>query len=82
MNNARRVLEVGLFTGFGSLGMAEALPEDGTVVTCEIQPYFQELARKNVDRSPHGKKITIKLGVCVCACVCVINAPVHVQKQT
>lgn len=62
MINARKVLEVGSFTGFGALGMAEAVPEDGTVVTCEIQPYLQELARKNVDRSPHGKKITIKLG--------------------
>src|SRR5262249_42178697 len=35
---ARRVLEIGTFTGFSALCMAEALPDDGELVTCDIDP--------------------------------------------
>lgn len=62
MSNAKRVLEVGLFTGCGALAMAEALPTDGQVVTCEITEYVADVARKLVDQSPHGKKIQIMVG--------------------
>lgn len=62
MSNAKRVLEVGLFTGCGALSMAEALPVDGKVVTCELSPYLGDLARKLVDESPQGKKIEIMIG--------------------
>ena len=33
---AKRVLEIGTFTGHGTLAMAEALPEDGKVITCDL----------------------------------------------
>lgn len=59
MSKAKRILELGCLTGFGALGMAEALPADGIVITCEFDPYLQTLARKYVDESPNGKKITI-----------------------
>ncbi|KAJ8308454.1 hypothetical protein KUTeg_013328 [Tegillarca granosa] len=62
MSKAKRILELGCLTGFGALGMAEALPADGVVITCEFDPYLQTLARTYVDKSPHGKKITIKSG--------------------
>lgn len=62
ISNAKRVLEVGLFTGCGALAMAEALPADGTLVTCELSGYFGDLARKWVDQSPDGKKIQIVIG--------------------
>ncbi|OWF43374.1 caffeoyl-CoA O-methyltransferase 2-like [Mizuhopecten yessoensis] len=62
MSNAKRVLEVGLFTGCGALTMAEALPADGVVVSCELLPYLQDLARGYLDQSPHGKKVIIKGG--------------------
>ncbi|XP_033736139.1 O-methyltransferase MdmC-like [Pecten maximus] len=62
MSNAKRVLEVGLFTGCGALAMAEALPADGKVVTCELSEYVGDVARKLVDQSPHGKKIDIMIG--------------------
>lgn len=61
MQSARRVLEIGMFTGYGALSMAEALPEDGELVTCDVEPYFEKMARKHFDKSPHGKKITIKI---------------------
>lgn len=62
LSAARRVLEVGTFTGFSALSMAEALPEDGELVTCDIDPEATATARAFFDRSPHGKKITIRLG--------------------
>ncbi len=59
---ARRVLEVGTFTGYSALCMAEALPEDGEVVTCDIDPGAVEIARSFFARSPHGHKIRVCLG--------------------
>ena len=62
-SKAKRVLEVGMFTGCGALGMAEVLPEDGKVTTCEIDPYVADLARTFLDKSPHGKKVEILHGL-------------------
>lgn len=59
---ARRVLEVGTFTGFSSLMMAAALPDDGQVITCEIDPETAAFARSWHDRSPHGRKIDVRVG--------------------
>lgn len=59
---ARRCLEVGMFTGFSALCVAEALPEGGVLDTCEIDPEVVELARSFFARSPHGKKIRVHLG--------------------
>nr|XP_006630675.1 PREDICTED: uncharacterized protein LOC102695979 isoform X1 [Lepisosteus oculatus] len=62
ITKAKRVLEIGMFTGYGALSMAEGLPEDGTLVACEIEPYLKEFAQPIFDKSPHGKKITVKIG--------------------
>jgi caffeoyl-CoA O-methyltransferase len=62
MVGARRVLEVGTFTGFSSLMMAEALPDDGRVVTCELDPETAAFARSFHERSPHGHKIEVRVG--------------------
>jgi caffeoyl-CoA O-methyltransferase len=59
---ARRVLEIGTFTGFSALSMAEALPDDGELVTCDNDPKAVEIARSFFDRSPHGSKIRVALG--------------------
>ena len=59
---ARRILEIGTFTGFSALSMAEALPDDGELVTCDIDPVATAIAHGFFDRSPHGKKIRIVLG--------------------
>ena len=42
--------------------MAEGLPEDGCIVACELEPYLKEFAQPVFDKSPHGKKITVKTG--------------------
>ena len=62
LTQAKRVLEIGTFTGYSSLNMAEALPEDGEIVTCEIDPANAEIAARFHARSPHAGKITIVPG--------------------
>lgn len=62
MTGARRILEIGMFTGYSTLAWAEALPKDGRVVTCEINSDAAEIARRYFAESPHGGKIEIKLG--------------------
>lgn len=59
---ARRVLEIGTFTGYSALCFAEALPEGGQVITCDIDPHATTIAREHWNRSPHGAKIELKLG--------------------
>ncbi len=59
MTGAKRILEVGMFTGYSALAMAEALPEDGKIVACEVDPYTAEFGRNCFDVSPHGNKISI-----------------------
>lgn len=56
---ARRVLEVGMFTGYSALSMAEGLPEDGELITLEIDPEVIKIGQSYFDRSPHGKKIRV-----------------------
>lgn len=62
MSQAKRVLEIGMFTGYGALSMAEGLPEDGCLVACELEPYLKEFSQPIFEKSPHGKKITVKVG--------------------
>ncbi len=62
LTGARRVLEIGTFTGYSALCMAEALPKNGQLITCEIKPQHAEIARSFFDRSPHGRKIKLQLG--------------------
>ena len=62
LSNARRVLEIGMFTGYSALSMAEALPADGRVVSCDINPETTRIARDFFARSPHGAKIEPRLG--------------------
>jgi caffeoyl-CoA O-methyltransferase len=59
---ARRILEIGMFTGYSALAWAEALPKDGRVVSCDINPETTEIAKRYFAQSPHGSKIEVKLG--------------------
>lgn len=62
ISGAKRVLEFGTFSGFSALAMASALPEDGQLITCDIDPRATDLARKFWAESPHGRKIELRLG--------------------
>ena len=59
---ARRVLELGTYSGYSSLSMAAALPEGGHIETCEVDEAHAEVAQRYIDRSPYADRITIHLG--------------------
>ena len=59
---ARRVLEIGMFTGYSALAMAEALPDDGVVVACELDPLVAAFAQEGFDASPSGGKVDVRVG--------------------
>jgi len=62
LSGAKSILELGMFTGYSALMMAEALPDDGHLITCEIDAKAEAIARRYFAESPHGNKITIRMG--------------------
>jgi caffeoyl-CoA O-methyltransferase len=61
LTGARTILEIGTFTGYSALMMAEGLPDDGRLITCEVDPKAEAIARRYFSESPHGSKITIRM---------------------
>jgi caffeoyl-CoA O-methyltransferase len=59
---AERVLEIGTFTGYSALCLAEGLADAGEVITCEIDPKAAEIAHRYFARSLDGRKIELRLG--------------------
>src|SRR3970040_77746 len=57
LSGARRVLEIGTYTGYSALSMAAGLPEGGELITCDIDPETTRIALSFWARSPHGGKI-------------------------
>lgn len=62
LTGATRVLEVGMFTGYSALAMAEALPDDGRLVACELDAEVAEFARRCFGDAPSGDKIVVEVG--------------------
>ncbi|SIS20061.1 Predicted O-methyltransferase YrrM [Williamsia sterculiae] len=62
MTRATRVLEIGVFTGYSALAMAEALPREGSVVACELDRKVAGRARELLNASVAGKRVTIEVG--------------------
>ena len=61
ISKSKRVLEVGMFTGYSALAIAEALPDDGYLLACEVDEYVSQFAIDCFAASPHGKKIEVKV---------------------
>jgi caffeoyl-CoA O-methyltransferase len=59
---ARRVLELGTYSGYSALSMAAGLPEDGHIDTCEADEQHAAVARRYIERSPYADRITVHLG--------------------
>ena len=59
---ARRVLELGTYSGYSSLSMAAGLPEGGRIDTCEVDEKHAEVARRYIGRSQYADRITVHLG--------------------
>jgi predicted O-methyltransferase YrrM len=59
--DARRTLEIGVFTGYSSLSVALALPEDGRVIACDINEEWTSIARRYWREAGVEKKIDLRL---------------------
>ena len=62
ISKAKRAIEVGTFTGYSALVIAEALPEDGILTTCENSREYADIAQRYFSKSPYGQKINLKFG--------------------
>ena len=62
ISGAVNVLEIGMFTGYSALKMAEVLPQNGTLDTCELMDKHIKTATEWFKKSKNGFKITIHKG--------------------
>lgn len=58
---ARRCIEVGVFTGYSSLAVALALPEDGELLACDVNPEWTAIARRHWQQSGVDSRIRLVL---------------------
>lgn len=61
LTGARRCIEVGVFTGYSSLGVALALPADGSIVACDVSEEYTSIARRYWERAGAAEKIDLHL---------------------
>lgn len=62
MCGARRILEIGTLGGYSTTWLARALPDNGTLITLELDQQHAEVARKNLDRAGIGRRVRIEVG--------------------
>ncbi len=71
---ATHVLDVGTFTGYSALSMAEALPAQGKVITCDQSGAHLDIAASFFAQSEHGAKISLFEGLAV-DCIASVDTP-------
>jgi caffeoyl-CoA O-methyltransferase len=59
---ARRILELGTYSGYGSISMAAALPAGGRIDTCEVDETHAEVARRYIEEAGLSDRVTVHLG--------------------
>jgi caffeoyl-CoA O-methyltransferase len=59
---ARRVLELGTYSGYSSISMAAALPAGGRIDTCEVEERHAAVARRYIEEAGFSDRITVHLG--------------------
>lgn len=64
MSGAKRVLELGTFTGYASICLASALPEDGHLDTLELNDELEDLIREGFERAGVSDRISLHIGDC------------------
>lgn len=59
---AKRILEVGTLGGYSTIWLARALPDDGELVTLELEPHYAAIARENLENAGVSEKVDIRVG--------------------
>jgi caffeoyl-CoA O-methyltransferase len=62
MTGARRILELGTFSGYSAISMAAALPSDGRIDTCEVEEEHAAVARRYIEEAGYADRISIHMG--------------------
>ena len=62
ISKAVKILEVGTLAGYSSIWMAKALPENGRLISLEIDPRHASIARKNIERAGLSSKVEVRVG--------------------
>ena len=62
MAGAKQILEVGTLGGYSTIWLARALPEDGRLVTLELEPHHAEVARDNIARAGLAERVDVRTG--------------------
>src|SRR6185295_219467 len=62
LSKAKKILEVGTLAGYSTIWMAKALPDDGKLISLEIDPHHTAVARKNIDRAGLSSKVEVREG--------------------
>ena len=70
MSGAKRVLELGTFTGYSTICLASALPEDGHLDTLELNDELEDLIREGFERAGVSDRISLHIGDCKETLVC------------
>ncbi|NOT94259.1 O-methyltransferase [Ferruginibacter sp.] len=60
--NAKRVLELGTLGGYSTIWMARALPDNGKLITLEVNKSYADVARKNIENAGLTHKVEMKIG--------------------
>lgn len=59
---ARRILEIGTLGGYSATWLARALPEDGVLISLELDPHHADVARRNLARAGLSEKVEVRVG--------------------
>ncbi|MEG3146917.1 O-methyltransferase [Sphingomonas sp. RT2P30] len=65
MAGARRILEVGTLGGYSTIWLARALPDDGVLVTLELEPHHAAVARANIAHAGFDERVDVRVGAAV-----------------
>jgi predicted O-methyltransferase YrrM len=62
MRSAKRILEIGTLGGYSTIWLARALPEDGSLITLELDPKHAEVATTNIAAAGLSSRVEVRLG--------------------
>jgi predicted O-methyltransferase YrrM len=60
--SSKRILEIGTLGGYSTLWLARALPEDGVVVTLELEPHHAQIAKQNIEAAGFASRVDLRIG--------------------